>query len=72
MKKILRMQFETEGGTSSFVTVPDPKADLTEETIKAAMLTLIEKDIFKAKDGSLALPISAKIIETSQVVYDLV
>lgn len=72
MKRMLRMEFETEGGTSSFVTVPDPKADLNEATIKVAMLTLIEKNIFKAKDGSLALPISAKVVETSQVVYDLV
>ena len=72
MKKILRMQFESEGGSKSTVTVPDPKADLTEGTIKAAMLTLIEKNIFKTKDGSLAIPVNAKIIETSEVVYDLV
>ena len=72
MKKVLRMQFETEGGSKSLVTVSDPKANLSEETIKAAMLTLIEKNIFKTKDGSLASPFNAKIVETSEVVYDLV
>ena len=71
MKKVLKMQFETESGSKSTVTLADSKADLDEGTIKTAMLSLIEKNIFETKDGSYVLPVNAKIIETSEVVYDL-
>lgn len=71
MKKVLKMQFETLGGTKSTISVPDPKADLDKETIKAAMLTLIEKDVFKTKDGGFVSPLSATVVETSEVVFDL-
>lgn len=70
MKKVLRMQFAANDGSKTTVTVPDPKADLNEETIKTAMNSLIEKDIFITKKGSLVSPVSAKIVETSEVVYD--
>lgn len=71
MKTVLQMQFETKGGTKSTLSLPDPKANLDKETIKAAMLTLIEKDIFRTKHGGLATPFSAKVVETSAIVYDL-
>ena len=71
MKTVLRMQFETFGGVKSTVSLPDPKADLDSETIKTAMLSVIEEDIFTTKNGSLHAPVNAKIVETSEVVFDL-
>ena len=71
MNKVLKMQFENEKGSSVSLSLPDPKASLDAATIKSAMLTLIEKDIFKTKHGSLVSPVSAKIVETTETVYDL-
>ena len=71
MKKVLKMQFETQTGSKSTVSLPDPKADLDEGTIKTAMLSLIEKNIFKNKDGSYVSPVNAKVVSTTEVVYDL-
>lgn len=70
MNKVLKMQFETQKGSKSTISIPDPKASLSESTIKSAMLTLIEKDIFKTKQGSLVSPVNAKVVETTEVVYD--
>lgn len=72
MKRVLKMQFETQTGSKSTVSLPDPKADLDEATIKTAMLSLIEKDIFENKDGSYVAPVNAKVVSTTEVVYDLV
>ena len=65
------MQFETQGGSKSTVSLPDPKADLYEGTIKTAMLSLIEKNIFENKDGRYVSPVNAKVVSTTEVVYDL-
>lgn len=71
MKKELKMYFKTRNGSSTSLTMPDPKADLDEEAIEAAMLTVIEKNIFETINGELVSPVSAKVVETSEVVYEL-
>lgn len=71
MNKVLRMQFENKKGSKVSLSLPDPKASLNAATIKSAMLAIIEKDIFKTKFGGLVSPVSAKVVETTEVVYDL-
>lgn len=71
MKTVLRMQFEAAQGSKSTVTLPDPKANLGEEEIKTAMLSIIEKDVFENKYGSYLSPINAKIVSTTEEVFEL-
>lgn len=71
MTKVLKMQFEGRNGSKSTVTLPDPKAGLGEEEIKTAMLSIIEKDIFENLHGSYVAPINAKIVSTTEEVFDL-
>lgn len=72
MNKVLKLQFETDKGSKASLSIPDPKASLNEATIKSAMLALIEKGIFRTQQGKLALPVGARIVETTEVVYDFV
>ena len=65
------MIFKTRKGSLVTLTMPDPKANLDEETIRAAMQVVIDKNIFETANGELAEPVSAKIVETSEVAYDL-
>lgn len=71
MKKELKMLFKTRDGSTTTLTMPDPKADLDKEAIKAAMLTVIEKNVFETINGELVSPVSAKVVETSEVVYEV-
>lgn len=71
MNKVLKMQFEARHGSKATVTLPDPKAGLGKEEIKTAMTSLIEKNIFENIYGSYVAPINAKIISTTEEVFDL-
>lgn len=64
------MQFENEFGTKSSLSIADPKTTLTEAQIETAMNTIIEKGVFMTKHGPLVSALSAKIVETSETVYD--
>ena len=59
MSKILKMQLEAL------------KASLNGSIIKSAMLSLIEKNIFKAKHGSLVW-VNKKLAKAGKVVWDFI
>lgn len=70
MNKVLKMTFDNQFDSKTSLSLPDPKSDLTEGTIKAAMNKIIEKGVFEDKNGRLVSPFSARIVETKEVVYD--
>ncbi|EQK47393.1 MULTISPECIES: DUF2922 domain-containing protein [Paraclostridium] len=69
----LLMVFSTTLGRKVSLFVSDPREDLTEEEIKAAMEQIVEKNIFAPRFGEeLEAPLEAKVVQTATTGYDLV
>jgi hypothetical protein len=61
-QKYLVLTFMSELGNKVSFNIKDPKNELKEETIKTAMNTIVEKNIFKTSHGSLTGTVSAQIV----------
>ena len=72
IKTRLLMTFKTSDDKRVSISVDNPREDLTETEIKAAMDTILEKDIFAPNGGSLVSAVSAKVVQTDTTDYDLV
>ena len=68
----LLMTFSTEGGRKVSLFITDPKEDLTEAQIKAAMDLIVAKNIFAPNGEDLSAVVEAKIVQTETTEYDLV
>lgn len=71
-EKKLVMIFKNELGKQVTISVKDPKDDLTEAQIKAAMDLIVEKNIFRRNDLSIAEAVEARIVNTQTTEYDLI
>ncbi len=70
--KKLTMVFKNEDGKNVSFSIDDPRDDVTEAEIKAAMDLIVEKNIFKKNGFALVSVVEAKIINTQTNEYDLV
>lgn len=70
--KKLVMGFKTTADKSSSITLDNPKEDLSKDDIKQAMQLIIDKNIFAVENYGLSDMSSAKVVETSTTVYDLI
>lgn len=68
MAKKLQMSFLTEQGTTSSMTLDEPKEELTEVEVKAVMDLIINQNIFNTAKGDLLEIKSAKIVTTTEEV----
>ena len=69
----LLMTFSTTGARKVSLFITDPRQDLTESEIKAAMDIIVEKNIFAPRFGEeLQAPLEAKVVQTETTEYDLV
>lgn len=69
----LVMTFSTSMGRKVSLFVTDPREDLKESEIKAAMDVIVEKNIFAPKFGEeLEASLGAKVVMTETTEYDLV
>jgi len=68
----LLMTFSTEGGKKVSLFITDPREDLTEAEIKAAMDLIVAKNIFAPNGEDLSAVVEAKIVQTETTEYDLV
>ena len=68
----LLMTFSTETGKKVSLFITDPREDLTEAEIKAAMDFIVSKDIFAPNGDALKMPLEAKLVQTETTGYDLV
>ena len=68
----LLMTFSTEGGRKVSLFITDPREDLTEAEIKAAMDLIVAKNIFAPNGEDLTTAVEAKIVQTETTEYDLV
>ncbi len=70
-EKKLLMTFKNTMGNSFSITVDDPREDLEEEEIIAAMDLIKDKNIFLPKGYDIAQCISAKVVDSTTTEYDL-
>ena len=71
MEVKLLMTFSTEGGRKVSLFITDPREDLTEAEIKAAMDLIVAKNIFAPNGEDLSAVVEAKIVQTETTEYDL-
>lgn len=69
MSANLEMIFVNAGGNRVTLRVADPQPALTEAQVKAAMETIIDKNVFTSGGGSLVGIVSARIV--TRAVTDL-
>ena len=72
INKKLIMTFKTTDEKSVSLSIDDPREDITEDEIKAAMELVVSKNIFAPGGSDLAALVSAKIVQTDTTNYDLV
>lgn len=70
-EKKLIMTFKNAIGNTFSITVNDPREDIEEEDIIAAMNLILEKNIFQPKGYDIAVCVSAKVVESTTTEYDL-
>ena len=71
-KKKLVMNFKTTGDKKVSISVDNPRENLTEAEVKAAMTLILSSNIFLPNGEELASLVEAKIVETDTTSYDLV
>jgi hypothetical protein len=67
----LVMTFSNTLGRKVSLFVTDPREDLTESEIKAAMNLIVEKNIFEPNGSDIISTVDAKIVQTETTEFDL-
>jgi hypothetical protein len=67
----LVMTFSNTLGRKVSLFVTDPREDLTETEIKAAMDLIVEKNIFEPNGSDIIATVDAKIVQTETTEFDL-
>ena len=70
--KKLVMTFKTDGDRKVSLVVDDPRDDISESEIKAAMDLVIAKNIFAPNGDDIVQAVDAKVVVTDTTPYDLV
>ena len=70
--KKLVMAFKTSGDKKVSLSIDDPRFDITEAEIKAAMDLVVSKGIFAPGGSNIVEAIGAKVVVTDTTDYDLV
>ena len=70
--KRLVMTFKTDGDRKVSLVVDDPRENISESEIKAAMDLVIAKNIFAPNGDDIVQAVDAKIVVTDTTPYDLV
>jgi len=71
VKTRLVMTFVNEFGENVSMTLDDPRADIIEADITAAMNLIVSKNVFKHKGSDLVGIVEAKIIATDTTEFEL-
>ena len=72
MAQVLQLTFENAAGSTMTININDPKPNLTEAEISAAMQTIIDQAAF-SKDGFLFnVKKSARIVERHVTAFELI
>lgn len=71
MEYSLSMTFITETGDKVSMTVSGVKSTLTQGEVTSLMDTIIAKDIFQSKNGSLVSKYSAQLVERQVTKFEI-
>lgn len=63
MAKTLQLSFNTANGKKVNLTVDEPRADLTPQSIETAMQEIIDANVFEINGSPFATVASARVIE---------
>jgi len=63
--RVLRLTFTTAGGKTFAITIPNPKVDLQQAEVAAAMDSIIASDLFLTSSGALTGIRDIRVIDTS-------
>ena len=66
MTKKLLMSFRNADGNQVSLSIDDPRADVTDAEVKAAMQMVLDENIFTSSGGELVAIVDATIIETTK------
>ena len=69
--KKLVMTFKTNDDRKVYLSVDNPREDITENEIKSAMDLVVEKNIFAPNGSDIVATVEAKIVVTDTTEYDL-
>ena len=72
VKKRLLMTFKTDDEKNVSIGVDDPRPNLTEADIIAAMDVILANNIFSPNGEVFVAKVGAKVVETGTQAYDLV
>lgn len=64
IKSKLEMEFKDIGGKKFSLSLDNPREDLTDVDIKAAMDEVVDKNIFFTKEGDIVETVGARIVVT--------
>ena len=70
--KRLVMTFKTDGDKKVSLVVDDPRDDISESEIKAAMDLVIAKNIFAPNGDDIVQAVDAKVVVTDTTPYNFV
>lgn len=65
IKTVLELDFLDAADKKFKLSVPEPKEDLEELQVEAAMQSILEKNIFISNNTDLIKPVGARIITTT-------
>ena len=65
VSQTLKMVFLTQSGSRSTISLDNPRDDVTQAEVQAAMNTVVSKNIFTGTGGELTAIDSAKIVDTT-------
>lgn len=63
-KRVLKMSFTDDGGRKATLSIPEPKEEITAETVKGVADLIIEKKAMNSRNGILTSYEGAKIVTT--------
>ncbi|MGM9951206.1 MAG: DUF2922 domain-containing protein [Lysinibacillus sp.] len=63
MTQLLELVFELANGKSLTLSIPNPKANLTDNEINAAMQTIVTSNVFVREGAAITAKKGARIVE---------
>lgn len=72
MAKTLELQFVTDLGKNTKLTVDNPKEPIDPAAVKLAMEQIIASNAFQSTNGTLVTVGSARVVERNVAEYELV
>ena len=71
MAKTLELQFVTDTGETTSISVDSPKEPIDAATVKLAMEQIVASDAFYSAKGQLVSPKGIRVIERNVTPYEL-